>query len=220
MYTEKHIKTKSKTAYLIRNIGVLRFVPIIMLDAVALAMIVLSAVSRTDMWEIENDFLMISQYVFPLFSVWWSVFVLREFIESDGNEVFYAAGLTNIMLQAFKPFLISLANIAVLMTVCTVIDVHFAIEFARIFSACIFYFGLVYFVSMCFKSTAIALFSVIIYTILCAVIRTMDVKFPLFMSFAVLESGSLLTLCLPLLIIGIVLVLIGRFVEKRFFTFN
>lgn len=218
MYTEKYMK--AKTAYLIRNIGLLRFVPILMLDAVALAMIALSASSRTDMWEIENDFLMISQYIFPLFSVWWSVFILREFIEADGNEVFFAAGMSNVMFYAFKPFLLLLGNVAVLMAVCTVIDVHFAIEFARIFSTCIFYFGLVYFVSMCFKSTAIALFSVIIYTILCAVIRTMDVKFPLFMSFAVLEPDDLLTLCLPLSIAGIVLVLIGRFAEKRFFTFN
>lgn len=220
MYTEKHMKAKSITAYLIRNTGILRFVPIIMLDIFALAMIILSITSRENIDDMRTDFLMISQYIFPLFCVWWSVFILREFIEADGNEVFYSAGLTNIMVQALKPFLLLLCNCALLLALCSAFCPDFVIEFARIFSACIFCFGLIYFVSMCFKSTAIAIFAAIVYMLLCALTRYSDSVFPMFMSGNLLDRAQLLSLCLPLAVSGVLLVIIGRQIEKRFFTFN
>lgn len=217
MHIEKHLKTKGKLFYFIKNIGILRFVPIFMLDVIAAALILLSFLARTDAYELESDLLMISQYFFPLFSVWWSVFVLREFIEADGKEVFYAAGLTNIMLQALKPFLLLLANVYLIMLVCTAAHPAFAVELIRITAACVFYFGLVYFVSMCFKSTAISMFCVIIYTLFCAVVRSSEIRFPIFMSVNVMDGEAVLKLCLPLFLLGLLLIFAGRITEKRFF---
>ncbi len=218
MHTEKHIKNFNITVLLIKSIGIMRFVPLIAIDVFALGLILLSGFGRETPEETVLDFLLVSQFFFPVFSIWWSVFILREFTDANGSELIYTICHRSLLAYIIKPFLILLLNVAALLGICTAFCNIFIWEFARILSVCIFYFGMIYCVSMFSRSTSISLFAIIIYTLVCMVFRGEEPSFPLYMSQWMIQADSILKVCLPLLIFGIILVVAGRFGEKRLYT--
>lgn len=212
MSAERHLKSVSFTGYLLKNIGSLRFIPPVILNLIVPVLIVLSYFNSTDF---ESNFLMITQYFFPLFSVWFALFSLRELLEAEGREIFFSARNTDVLFETGKLFLILLSDILILTAVCTIMDFDFAMEFVRIISVCVFYFSLVYFLSMCTKSVSITLLAVVIYTLINAVFRSHIVRFPIYMSTNVLSSKEALTLCLPFIVLSAVLIMLGRIIEKH-----
>lgn len=218
MHIKKHIKNSNITVLLIKSIGIMRFVPLIAINVFALGLILLSGFGRKMQEETMMDFLLVSQFFFPVFSVWWSVFILREFTDANGSELIYTICRRSLLAYILLPFLILLLNIAVILGICTAFCSIFIWEFIRIICVCVFYFGLIYSVSMFSRSTSVSLFSIIIYTLVCTVFRGEKPSFPLYMSQWIIDSDDIFKVCIPLLIFGIILVAAGRLSEKRLYT--
>lgn len=145
MHTKKHLKPRGITILLIKSTGIMRFVPLIAIDLAALGLILLSAFGRMDSDSILSDLLLISQIFFPLFSVWWVIFILWGLIDADGSELIFTVCRKSLLRYILPPFLIMLANVSAITAVCAVILPAFAVEFLRILSVCVLYFGIAYF---------------------------------------------------------------------------
>lgn len=48
----------------------------------------------------------VTQALMPLFSVWWSLFLLRDYVEADGRELLHIAVQKRELREAVKPFLL------------------------------------------------------------------------------------------------------------------
>jgi len=57
------------------------------------------------------DFLSYSQIFIPLLSVWWVLFVLREYLEADGNEVLFLCNKNRFLPESVCLFLLYLTAI-------------------------------------------------------------------------------------------------------------
>lgn len=217
MSAEKNIKSLNTTKYFLKNIGVLRFVPFVVFNILTPVLILISFFNSTDYL---TNALMITQYICPLFSVWLSVFILREFLEAEGREIFYCTKRMNLLYETAKLFAISLLNILLICVFCCILEKYFLIEFVRIIIVCIFYFSLAYFLSMLCKSTSITIFSIILFTLINVIFKSDITKFPLFMSTTLITYKDIFTLCLPFLIISILFISLGRFFEKQITSFE
>lgn len=218
MHTKKHLKPRGITILLIKSTGIMRFVPLIAIDLAALGLILLSAFGRMDSDSILSDLLLISQIFFPLFSVWWVIFILWGLIDADGSELIFTVCRKSLLRYIFPPFLIMLANVSAITAVCAVILPAFAVEFLRILSACVLYFGIAYFACVVTKLTSVSLFLLILYTLASAICRSHEIVFPFYMSQTLIDGETAVKLCLPLFAAGILLCAAGRMAEKRLRT--
>lgn len=217
MPDKKHLRKLYKTKLLLKNIGGLRFFPILVLDIIVPILIIINVLHPENM---ESNLLTIISYIFPFISVWFSLFVMREFIEAEGKEIYYMLGKISIIKEAFKFYLIVFFNVLLLLLVICAIIPEFVFEIIRIAVACLFYFSIVYFVSMITKSTSIALFIIILYTLVNVIFKTHNIQFLMYTTTYVIDKSQLFELCFPLLIFSILLIVIGKIIEKRINIFD
>lgn len=212
MLNKKHLKKIDKTIFLLKNIGVLRFVPLIFLDVITPLLILICALYGENM---TDNLLTIVNYIFPINSVWFSLFVIKEFIESEGREIYYILGKVNILKESFNFFLILYFNIVFLLIIICILMPEFVFEIIRITAACLFYFAIIYFVSMISKSTSIALFFVIIYTLINVIFKTHEIKFLIYSTVNLINKVELFKISIPLLTVSIIMIIIGKIFEKK-----
>lgn len=217
MPDKKYLNKFDKTRFLLKNIGILRFVPLIVLDVIIPLLIFMNVLDGENT---EKNLLTIVHYILPLNSVWFSLFTMKEFIEAEGKEIYYMLGKVNILAEAFKFYLILFLNVLFLLIIICVIIPEFSVEIFRIFAACLFYFSIVYFVSMVSKSTSIALFFVVLYTLINVIFRTHEVQFLIYSTINLPDRAQLIEICIPLLIISFIMIVIGKAFEKRINIFD
>lgn len=217
MPDKKYLNKFDKTRFLLKNIGILRFVPLIVLDVIIPLLIFMNVLDGENT---EKNLLTIVHYILPLNSVWFSLFTMKEFIEAEGKEIYYMLGKVNILAEAFKFYLILFLNVLFLLIIICVIIPEFSVEIFRISAACLFYFSIVYFVSMVSKSTSIALFFVVLYTLINVIFRTHEVQFLIYSTINLPDRAQLIEICIPLLIISFIMIVIGKAFEKRINIFD
>lgn len=217
MPDKKYLNKFDKTRFLLKNIGILRFVPLIVLDVIIPLLIFMNVLDGENT---EKNLLTIVHYILPLNSVWFSLFTMKEFIEAEGKEIYYMLGKVNILAEAFKFYLILFLNVLFLLIIICVIIPEFSVEIFRISAACLFYFSIVYFVSMVSKSTSIALFFVVLYTLINVIFRTHEVQFLIYSTINLPDRAKLIEICIPLLIISFIMIVIGKAFEKRINIFD
>lgn len=217
MSDKKHLKKLDKTKLFLKNIGGLRFFPIIVLDIIVPILIIINVLHPEN---IEHNLLITIIYIFPFTSVWFSLFVMKEFIETEGKEIYYMLGKINILNETFKFFLIVFSNVLLLLIVVCIILPDFVFEIIRISVACLFYFSIIYFISMISKSTSIALFFAILYTLINVIFKTNNIRFLIYATTNVIIESNLIQLCFPLLIFSLILIILGKIIEKRINIFD
>ncbi len=217
MSDKKHLKKLDKTKLFLKNIGGLRFFPIIVLDIIVPILIIINVLHPEN---IEHNLLITIIYIFPFTSVWFSLFVMKEFIETEGKEIYYMLGKINILNETFKFFLIVFSNVLLLLIVVCIILPEFVFEIIRISVACLFYFSIIYFISMISKSTSIALFFAILYTLINVIFKTNNIRFLIYATTNVINESNLIQLCFPLLIFSLILIILGKIIEKRINIFD
>lgn len=213
MFAEKYIKQIKFCRYLLKNTGFLKYVPLIVLNLLVPAYIALSYLSGSNFL---SNLLMITQYAFPFFSAWYSLFALKELVESDGKETLLSLGSIDVLFEAFVLFIPLLADVALLMAICSFLLPVFSVEFFRIIPVCIIYFALAYCVSVWFKSTSISLFVLIISTLINVVFRTHIMRFPLFMNTRAITSKQVPIFCTVALFAAALFMILGKIAENRF----
>ncbi len=73
----------------LKNVGAVRFAPLVLFDVLYPILLCSMRFNGTEPEMIEVYLLQMSQVIFPFFSAWDVIFVLREYNESEGNEVLF-----------------------------------------------------------------------------------------------------------------------------------
>ncbi len=159
-----------KQGFYFKNIKSLFWVPIVLLFI--LIPVVIGTLYNT-MAEQEaaalQQMLRIFQQVTPLFSTWWLVFILREYIDGDGAEILYTyegvyrskLGLVLFTLACYLALLaFDYAFLSVLYAKWTSI---IWVDYVKMGVVCLFFTGLTYLVMYLLRSTIAGMVCSILY---------------------------------------------------------
>lgn len=158
--------------------------------------------------------------VFPFFSVWSVIFVLREYAESDGNELLYAIkhkcklGLSAAVFAVFMiNGLLWFAGFA-----CCV-NSHLIYDFITVACACFMFFGFTYFLIYLTSSVVLTLMADLFYAF-GVIISNFGYSFIFFISGDLLNCKIFMEICLPQLIAGTVFIVSGIVLNKKYVRFK
>lgn len=158
--------------------------------------------------------------VFPFFSVWSVIFVLREYAESDGNELLYAIkhkcklGLSAAVFAVFMiNELLWFAGFA-----CCV-NSHLIYDFITVACACFMFFGFTYFLIYLTSSVVLTLMADLFYAF-GVIISNFGYSFIFFISGDLLNRKIFMEICLPQLIAGTVFIVSGIVLNKKYVRFK
>lgn len=153
----------------------------------------------------------------PLFSVWCMLFALRDYIESDGNELLYvcrARGKLPDMVLLALPFWL---NLLALVAIGSAVFPAIWLELPRYLSACLWYFGLTYCMAYLTRSVTITLMLVLTYTVGNVLVGVFRPVFPFYFGFEPLSMEVGLAVCLPLALCGVGLAALGAWINHKKF---
>ena len=204
----------------LKNVGAVRFAPLVLFDVLYPILLCSMRFNGTEPEMIEVYLLQMSQVIFPFFSAWDVIFVLREYNESEGNEVLFVNKRVSAGTICAVIFCAMLLNISIMMAASCLLIPDFVFEFMRIIPACVFFFGMCGFIISISKSAAISILGGVLYLIA-------NYKFcinkevpMLYMSFGLVSSELVLQSCLPLLVLGIALAVAGNIISKKRTVYN
>lgn len=221
MRNKKNLKAIiSATHFSLKNIGFIRFVPYITFDFLYPILLIWSRKSSIDINNLEIYFLQFTQIVFPFFSVWNTILISREYMESEGNEVLYLHRSIGLFCLKLMTFSLPFFNVALLMIITCYFIPSFSFEIFRILSACVFFFGLCCFILCIFKSTIFSFLGCAIYLLSNYFIKGEKIIAFFYMSNVALNAEGLLITCLPLLLGGLLFLFLDKAVSNRFKIFN
>lgn len=205
----------------LKNMGAFGCVPPVVMDLVVPVALVSGYLHYgRNSAELDALAMQLVQTLLPLFSVWWSLFLLRDYVEADGRELLHIAVRKRALREAALPFLIAMANVLIVLGLGGLLVPVLFTEILRILPACVFLFGLSYCLVYLLRSITMALFGVILYTLMNWFILVETPFFPLYMSTYPIDGSQLLTLSLPLTAAGILLTMAGVWCNKKFFDYG
>ncbi len=153
----------------------------------------------------------------PFFSVFHSIFTLKEYTEGIGSEALYVCPYRVKLAETAVPFLVMLVNACILFAVFHRELVGAAAEIFCIISVCIFLFGLIYLMAYVFKSTTANLLIILLYVLFNLIAGGRVRFFPFYYGIfdvdtqVFLLSGALFAVC------GAVFTVIGVLINRRRF---
>mgnify|MGYP000764526999 FL=1 len=149
----------------LKNVGAVRFAPLVLFDVLYPILLCSMRFNGTEPEMIEVYLLQMSQVIFPFFSAWDVIFVLREYNESEGNEVLFVNKRVSAGTICAVIFCAMLLNISIMMAASCLLIPDFVFEFMRIIPACVFFFGMCGFIISISKSAAISILGGVLYLI-------------------------------------------------------
>lgn len=204
----------------LKNAGAVRFVPLVLFNVLYPLLLCSMHFNGTEPDMIEVYLLRMSQMMFPFFSVWDVIFVLREYNESEGNEVLFVNKKVSARTICAVIFCAMLLNVSIMMAASCLLLPDFVFEFVRIIPACVFFFGLCSFIVAVSKSAAISILGGALYLI-ANYMLCINREVPLFyMSSGLVSSELIFKSCLPLFVLGIVLAVAGNVMNKKRIDYN
>lgn len=165
--------------------------------------------------ELYRNLLQYSQYFMPFFSVWNVIFILREYVESDGKETLYVCSNKCKIKDILGIFLISIINIAIIFIIYGFIFPTMYFEFLRIVSICILFLGITYSIAFLGKSITPVIMVLLLYT-LASILSKNKLYFPLFYTLEGISKALYMSHYFILLLIGVLLLFIGTIINKKF----
>ena len=187
----------------LKNAGAVRFVPLVLFDVLYPLLLCSMHFNGTKPEMIEVYLLQMSQVIFPLFSAWDVIFVLREYNESEGNEVLFVNKRVSAGAICAVIFCAMLLNVSIMMA-----------------ASCLFFFGMCSFIISISKSAAISILGGVLYLI-ANYMFCINREVPMFyMSFGLVSSELVLQSCLPLFVLGIALAVAGNIISEKRTVYN
>lgn len=204
-----------------KNIGVLRFVPFIVLNVLIPIVNIASYRQYGVSGEFQREIVSTALMFLPFFAAWWPMFFLREYIEADGNELLAFFHNKKQEALCFCTHLIYLANVSALFFVYIKIFPELKLFYLWIIIVCVFYFSLSYFMSFATKSVTLTLMSSLIYAIANQVIISGKIIFMIYSTaggYVFLEEWK--KIYLPLVILSIVFLAVGFIFKEKYPKYN
>lgn len=156
----------------------------------------------------------------PIMSIWWIVFVFKEYIATDGNEILYCieeSGKVKLYYIALI-FIWYIFHVGILFLIYGIFWDNIFFEFTKITIQSFFFSSLVYMLIYTFKSTDISFMFVLIYELLSIFVNS---KLSNYIS--IFENGKRITFqiittkYLLVSILGILFLLAGVYRNKKFY---
>ena len=214
MCIKKYIGIMLKKEYLLlKSLKLLFWVPIIALDIFLPLFSLYQYRSKNP--SVEYNIASIILIIVPLFSAWWSIFILREFLESPGNEVLFS-GKKVLLFEISLPFIIYVIDtVAVLCGISNWFPK--TIEMIKPLLIVIFFmFALSYFMSFVSKSITISLLINVVYVLANQVIYTKKPLPFLYISAMQFDFKKSYTSFVTMLIVSAFLIIAGLILNKEF----
>lgn len=206
-------KYLSITFIQLKTMGKLFYIPLICLFVV-LPVIYILSYHAEGVDGIATSTIIIGQILVPLFSAWWVLMVLREYVESDGNEILFVYGQKS---QAVSVVLLWLFYV-----ICTGIQYAFlsvklpsaGLDFIHASLVSGLYVGFTYFFVYLTKSIAISFIPLLLYSVFCFM-NPEIIGFTSSISWFEIASKYL-----PQFLLGIFFFFLGHMFNKKFLRFN
>lgn len=158
--------------------------------------------------------------VFPFFSVWSVIFVLREYVESDGNELLYSiSGKCKLGVSAAVFAVFMLNGLLWFAGLACFVYSYLIFDFIKVACACFMFFGFTYFLIYLTSSVVLTLMVDLFYAF-AAIISDFRYSFVFFISGDLLNFKVFTEICLPQLIAGTVFIAAGVVLNKKYRRFK
>ncbi len=215
MYNTKYIIRYQRLIYHLKSIGKLAFVPIIVVDII-IPIVNFYTYMQGGIQELRFNIILLAQNFIPFFSVWWIIFVLREYVESDGKELLYVNKSRSKFTDILYLYILYCINMFFIFIIYNLIIPKMIYECIRIFSISMFYFGITYSFIYLTNSTTLSLMLNLIYTIQ-NIVNIKTPKYPFYYDVNCnnLELDMYFKHYFPLLITGVVFLIIGFKLNKK-----
>ncbi|MBZ9637734.1 ABC transporter permease [Clostridium sp. FP1] len=208
------------TYFSLKNLKIYYFVPLIILyifiPILNIGMVNLSG-------NIENAYVLVfseAEKYIPILSLWWIIFVFKEYIEEDGNEILYCiedSGKVKIhhISLLFAWYII---HVSVLFLIYSLFWDNVFLEFIKTVIQCFFFTSVAYMLMYTLKSTTISFMFLLIYELLSIFINSKSFNY-----ISIFENGekislqAIITKYSVFFIVGILFLIIGVYKNKKIY---
>ncbi|MDE6863770.1 MAG: hypothetical protein K2J41_05205 [Eubacterium sp.] len=163
-----------------------------------------------------------SLIIIPICSIWWVIFINRDYIEGQGNELLFVCKNKIKTMDTFIAFILFFFVSIIQFAFYIQADSSLKYEPVKLFCVCLFFYCFVQFLTYLTKSIPITLLMVLVYTIANPMIAySIDgAVFPIFYDVTPLTMESAKASFMPMVLAGVVLLLISVYFNKRKLRFN
>lgn len=176
--------------------------------------------ARTDFSQTVMSFSLI---IIPFCSVWWAIFINRDYIEGQGNELLFVCKNKIKTLDTFIPFLLFFSVSIIQFAFYAKVDEALKYEPIKLLCICFFCYCLVQFMVFFTKSISITLLIILCYIIanpIVSVIANGALFFPFYYVGQPMTKALFISLYSPLAAVGCVLLFVSIILNKKQLKFN
>lgn len=204
----------------LKSLKFLFFVPLTIIDGLMLFLNFSAYKTYGISEQLMLNLMQYSQYFIPFFSVWWSLFIARQYTESDGNEMLYVNKSKSKLLDLALPFTLFMLNATAIYLVYIHLFDGLFYEYIKLLIVCIFSFCITYFMIFTSGSITIALLVLVMYLIANLGLTSNTLYFPFYYSLEGTDLELITHHYLPMLALGLVLLGIGYVFSRNRTKFN
>lgn len=156
------------------------------------------------------------QTVMPFFSVWWIIFISKEYIENDGNELLFTFKPKTLWRKYLIFFIFYLFLAFFVFLIFSYYYPAIWWEYVRFFCIALMFFGGVYALMYATGSIALTFLVIMMIIIINMTVPDQPPNPIYYICLLPFDRNIFLTVCLPQLIIAVILFIIGIISNKRF----
>ncbi len=223
MLTQRNIRLVFQRMYFhLKNLHWNFFIPIVIADIFLPFICFISYMSEKTRPLFAMTVMQFSLIIIPVCSIWWVIFINRDYIEGLGNELLFVCRNKIKTMDTFIVFILFFAVSIIQFAFYIQADSSLKYEPIKLFCVCLFLYCFVQFLTYLTKSIPITLLMVLVYMIGNPMIAySIDgVVFPIFYDITPLTMESAKASIIPMVLTGVVLLLISVYFNKRRLRFN
>lgn len=198
------------------------FIPILIADIFLPFISLITYMNERTRIDFAYTVMSFSLILIPFCSVWWAIFINRDYIEGQGNELLFVCRNKIKTLDTFIPFLLFFIASVIQFIFYAGVDSTLKYEPLRLFCISFFYYGFVQLIVYLTKSISVTLLVVLLYTIanpLVAVIADYS-AFPLYYISVPVSRDLFYHNYFPMLLFGVLFLIISIVLNKKSLKFN
>ena len=200
--------------YRIKGMGVFALIPLLILY------LIIPAINYSAFWYFRDmdmlyfNIVTTSQYLIPIVSVWYVLFILYHFVEQTGNEILYVFSMDKLT-DLFFPYLFFSILMLPLFLVYTKLFPELWFFYGALLAVNFAYLAFSYFTAFLNNSISISVIGILCYTIFEIMIkRNLDDVY--IYQEAAHHIGNYMRSCIvPYIAVAVVMLLLGRIIQKK-----
>lgn len=200
----------------LKSIRKLAFVPIILTDIIFPTIIFMFSKETGGSEELYWYIVEYSYLFFPICSIWWPIFILREYLEADGNELLFVNTCRIKAIDIYAVFFIFMLNVVGQYIIFATLFPLMIFEFLRILCCCIMYLGISYTIAFFSKSVTLTLMMMLLYTVIIITEQDNYFNFVFFLSTEPISTKIVFEICIPQISLGFLCTGLGCILNAHF----